>query len=143
MVWDELMPAQLFSLSEICPRRNDVSRWRKVVVLSLLFLILLVPNWNPAMSSEPQNNSSKYKIESVAPEHSKLRLSGEALQLLNQESFLLATVKVAKEGYIPAGIEIRALISPFIFTAKIPRERLAQLEHDPAVVSMELVSTLR
>ncbi|NJM70967.1 MAG: hypothetical protein HC862_12475 [Scytonema sp. RU_4_4] len=95
------------------------------------------------MSSDQHDNTSKYRVEYVPPENSKLKLSGEALRQLNQEAFLVATVKVAKEGYIPSGIEIRTWISSSIFTANIPREILARLEGDPAVVSIEPVYKLR
>jgi hypothetical protein len=95
------------------------------------------------MSSDKQDNTSKYRVEYVTPQPSKLRLSGEALRKLNREEPLLATVKVSQEGYVPSGVEVRTKISPFIFTANIPYEVLERLEQDPAVVAIEPVYNLR
>jgi hypothetical protein len=89
------------------------------------------------------HNLMHNRVEYVSPESSKLKLSGEALRALNRESFLVATVKVAKEGYIPHGIEVRTWISPSIFTANIPREILERLDDDSAVISIEPAYKLR
>ncbi|MBE9167137.1 hypothetical protein IQ238_06175 [Pleurocapsales cyanobacterium LEGE 06147] len=95
------------------------------------------------MSSNKQDNNSKYRVEYVTPKPSKLRLSGEALRKLDREESLVATVKVSQEGYVPSGVEVRTWISPLIFTANIPCEVLEQLEEDPAVVAIEPVYNLR
>jgi predicted DNA-binding transcriptional regulator len=95
------------------------------------------------MSSDNQDNTSEYRVEYVTPENSKLRMSEEAFRKLDQEAFLVATVKVSQEGYVPPGIEVRTWIGPLIFTANIPREVLEQLEQDPAVVTIEPVYNLR
>ena len=110
------------------------------VVVTSIF-ILLIPKY--AMSSDPHENTSKYRVEYVTPESSKLKLSEEALRSLNREDSLVATVKVAKEGYIPPGIEVHTWISSSIFTANIPREILERLDDDPAVVSIEPAYKLR
>jgi len=120
-----------------------MKRWHKAIIVIVSTLIVIFPISKYAMSSDQHDNTSKYRVEYVPPESSKLKLSGEALRESNQEGFVVATVKVAKEGYIPSGIEIRTRISPSIFTANIPREILDRLEGDPAVVSIEPVYKLR
>jgi hypothetical protein len=117
--------------------------WHQTIIVIVSMLILVFPISKHAMSSDRHDNSSKYRVEYVPPESSKLKLSGEALRQLNQEAFLVATVKVAKERYVPSGVEIRTWISPSIFTANIPREILDRLLDDPAVVAIEPVYTLR
>lgn len=117
--------------------------WCRAIIVIVSTLIVVFPISKYAMSSEQHDSTSKYRVEYIPPGSSKLKLSGEALRELNQESFLVATVKVAKEGYIPSGIEIRTWISPSIFTANIPHEMLDRLEGDPAVVSIEPVYKLR
>ena len=96
------------------------------------------------MSSSQQDNTANYRVEHVTPKYSKLRLSGEALRKLDREEPLVATIKVSQQGYVPSsGVEVRARISPLIFTANIPHKVLAQLEQDPAVVAIEPVYNLR
>jgi hypothetical protein len=116
--------------------------WYKAIILVASILILVLST-KYIMSSGQQDNTSKYRVEYVTPQPSKLRLSGESLRNLNREEPLVATVKVSQEGYVPAGVEVRTKISPFIFTANIPYELLAQLEQDPAVVVIEPVYDLR
>ncbi|MGK7916545.1 MAG: hypothetical protein AB4038_13540 [Prochloraceae cyanobacterium] len=106
-------------------------------------LIIVLPLVKYAMSSDKQDNNSKYKVEYVTPKYSKLRLSGEALRKLNQEEPLVATLKVSQEGYVPSGVEVRTWIAPSIFTANIPHEVLDRLEQDPCVVAIEPVYNLR
>lgn len=117
--------------------------WHKTIIVIVSMLILVFPISKYAMSSDRQDNTSKYRVEYVPPESSKLKLSGEALRQLDREAFLVATVKVAKERYVPSGVEIRTWISPSIFTANIPREILDRLLDDPAVVAIEPVYKLR
>jgi hypothetical protein len=117
--------------------------WQKVIIVTTLTLILVIPISKHAMSSDQHDNTSRYKVEYVSPERSKLKLSDEVLRESNQGDFLLATVKVAEEGYVPAGIEVRTRVSPLIFTANIPHEMLDGLERDPAVVSIEPAYKLR
>lgn len=105
-------------------------------------LILALPLSKYAMSSDNQDNTSKYRVEYITPEHSKLRLSREALRESHQEP-LMATVKVSQAGYVPSGVQVRTWISPSIFTANIPAEILDQLQNDPAVVAIEPAYKLR
>ena len=107
----------------------------------MLIIVLLFSKY--AMTSGKQDNTSKYKVEYVNPENSKLQLSGESLKDLRQEDPLVATVKVSQEGYVPSGVEVRARISPLIFTANIPLNVLEQLQQDPAVVAIEANYKLR
>jgi hypothetical protein len=120
-----------------------MKRWHKAIIVIVSMLIAVFPISKYAMSSNEHDNTSKYRVEYVTPESSKLKLSGEVLGELNQEAFLVATVKVAKEGYVPSGIEVRTWVSPLIFTAKIPRETLDRLESDSVVVSIEPAYKLR
>jgi hypothetical protein len=120
-----------------------MKRWHKAIIVIVSTLILILPISKYAMSSDKQDNTSQYRVEYITPAKSKLKLSGEALRELNQEAFLVATVKVSTEGYIPSGIEIRTQVSPLIFTANIPHEVLDCLEDDPNVVSIEPVYKLR
>lgn len=120
-----------------------MKRWHKTIIVIASMLILTLAPFKYTMSSDKQDNTSQYRVEYVTPDNSKLRLSGEAFRELNQEAFLVATVKVAKEGYVPSGVEIRTWISPSIFTANIPYEILEGLEDDPAVVAVEPVYKLR
>ena len=110
---------------------------------SSLRLIAVFPISKYAMYSNKHDNISKYKVEYVTPESSKLKLCGEFLRELNQEASLVASIKVTKEGYVPSGIEVRTWVSPLIFTANIPRGILDRIESDPAVVSVESAYKLR
>ena len=120
-----------------------MNRWYKAIILIALILIVVVPLAKYVMSPDQQDNTANYRVEQVTPKYSKLRLSGEALRNLDREEPLVATIKVSQKGYVPSGVEVRARISPLIFTANIPYEVLAQLEQDPAVVAIEPVSNLR
>ncbi len=115
----------------------------KVIIIIVATFILVFYITTYAMSSDQHDNISKYRVEYVTPESSKLKLSAKNLRELNPEAFLVATVKVAKEGYVPSGVEIRTRVSSLIFTAKIPREILGRLESDSAVVSIEPAYKLR
>jgi hypothetical protein len=120
-----------------------MKRWHKAIITIVSTLILILPIPRYAMSSDKQENTSQYRVEYVTPRNSKLKLNGETLRELNQEAFIVATVKVSTEGYIPPGVEIRTQVSPSIFTANIPRELLDRLEDDPNIVSIEPVYKLR
>lgn len=120
-----------------------MQEWYKAIIIVVATSIFVLPIPKYAMSSDSHENTSKYRVEYVSPESSKLKLSGEALRALNREDFLVATLKVAKEGYIPTGIEVRTWISKSIFTANIPREILECLDDDPAVISIEPAYKLR
>lgn len=117
--------------------------WYKAIIVIASMLIIVLPLAKYAMSSEKQDNTSKYRVEYVTPKPSKLRLSGETLRKLDREEPLVATVRVSREGYVPSGVEVRTRISPFIFTANISPEVLEKLGEDPAVVAIEPVYNLR
>lgn len=120
-----------------------MKRWHRGIIVIASMLMIALPLSKYAMSSDKQDNTSKYRVEYVTPEKSKLQLSGEALRDLNQEGFLVATVKVSQEGYVPSGVEVRTWISPSIFTANIPHEVLDRLHDDPAIVAIEPTYKLR
>ncbi len=120
-----------------------MNRWYKAIIVIASMLIIILPLAKYVMSSDQQDNTANYRVEQVTPKYSKLRLSGEALRKLEREEPVVATIKVSQKGYVPSGVEVRARISPLIFTANIPHEVLAQLEQDPAVVVIEPVSNLR
>ena len=42
-------------------------------------------------------------------------------------------VKVSQDDYVPAGIQVRAQISPTLFTTEVSARELEQLQQDPAV----------
>lgn len=92
---------------------------------------------------EQDNRSSKYKIEYINPGAKKLNLSKEAFEQLDQNDLITATIKVARPGYIPHGVEVRAQIGPEIFTANIHYSVLQQLLDDPEVISIQPTSHLR
>jgi hypothetical protein len=120
-----------------------MKRWHKAIIVIVSTLILILPISRYAMSSDKQDNTSRYRLEYVEPGNAKLKLNEEALRDLNQEASIVATVKVSTEGYIPSGVEMRTQVSPLIFTANIPRKVLDRLENDPNVVSIEPVYKLR
>ena len=115
----------------------------KAMIVIVSIIVLAVAPSKYTMPSDKQDNTSPYRVEYSTTGKSKLRLSEEALRELNQEACLVATVKVAQEGYIPSGVEIRTWISPIIFTANISPEVLERLQGDPLVVSIEPVYKLR
>lgn len=114
-----------------------MKKWCRAIIVIASILIVVLPFSKSAMSSDEQNNTSKYRVEYVTPEHSKLRLSGAFQGKPNQAASLVATIKVSQEEYVPSGVEVRARISPLIFTAVIPYEVLEQLQEDPAIVVIE------
>lgn len=120
-----------------------MQRLHRAIIVIASMLIVALPLSKYAMSSDNQDNTSKYRVEYVTPEHSKLRLSREALRESHQAEPLMATVKVSQAGYVPSGVQVRTWISPSIFTANIPREILDQLQNDPAVVAIEPTYKLR
>ena len=108
----------------------------------------LINNSSPAVitlwfQQEQDNRSSKYKIEYINPGAKKLNLSQEAFEQLDQNDLITATIKVALPGYIPHRVEVRAQISPEIFTANIHYSVLQQLQDDPEVISIQPTSNLR
>jgi hypothetical protein len=45
-------------------------------------------------------------------------------------------VKVSRDDYVPAGVDVRARISPQIFTADVDVDDIVRLEEDADVVSL-------
>lgn len=117
--------------------------WQKVIGLAAAILVVACPLSSDAMSSHNQDKSPDYRVEYRMPEGTKLKSGEEVLDEQNQDVFLVATIKVSEAGYIPAGVEVRARISPLIFTANIPPEVLPQLEQDPIVLAIEPAQNLR
>lgn len=117
--------------------------WHKAIIVIASMLMIAFPLSKYAMSLDKQSNTSEYRLKHVPTEKSKLKLGTEVLGEMDQETLLVATVKVTQEGYVPSGVEIRTWISPTIFTANIRREMLDHLEDDPGVVSIEPAYKLR
>ena len=69
---------------------------------------------------------------------SKIEPSAAALARCQErcETPMAVTVKVAEEGYVPSGVNVRAQISPNLFTATVTEKDLHRLEEDPRVVSL-------
>lgn len=82
------------------------------------------------------NDNPRYRLESAPPCHPKMRLS-LPLENCHEPALIEASVKVSAPGYVPDGVEIRARISPVLFTGIIPREILPTVLRDPKVVSVD------
>jgi hypothetical protein len=97
----------------------------------------------PADQPLPSRDSNE-TTDREGPHFSKVTGS-RAWQLaeVGNDEILTAIVKVATPGYVPESVRLRAAISQTIFTADLSRRRLAELEHDPQVVSVELSMPLR
>lgn len=95
------------------------------------------------MSFNHDQASQNYKVDLSRLQNSKLRFGREVLQQFQGEGSFPAIVKVAKEHYQPPGVEIRAWVSPSLFTATIRLEMLDGLECDPLVVGIEPAFRLR
>lgn len=50
---------------------------------------------------------------------------------------LTAIVKVARAGYVPEGLEVRARVSPELFTAALDPADLPRIVSDPEVIAVE------
>lgn len=61
----------------------------------------------------------------------------------DEDRQVAAIVKVAEPGYVPETVTRRAVISETIFTTRLSRHQLTELERDPRVVSVELSKRLR
>lgn len=51
--------------------------------------------------------------------------------------------KVSEAGYVPAGVTVRAQISPTIFTAELTRDDIDRLQQDPKVISIGTAKEIR
>lgn len=117
--------------------------WHRVIIGMISIVMVTFSPSRYLMASEHQDQTPEYRIEQSLPEHSKLKQGAKVFGEEHQSDFLVATVKVSKEGYVPSGVEIRARISPSLFTAKIPWDVLPQLEQDPTVLAIEPSYNLR
>lgn len=95
------------------------------------------------MASDKQNSTTRYRVRSIPRQSPKLRLRTESYRQENPNDLLAATIKVAHEKYVPPGVQVRAWVSPFIFTANVYQQSLAALEKDLEVVAIETTQSLR
>ncbi len=95
------------------------------------------------MSLDNQNSPKKYQVRSVPSKSAKYSLRPQSCQQKNPNELLAATIKVAREKYVPPGVQVRAWISPCIFTANIYRQSLDALKNDREVVTIETSQNLR
>lgn len=98
---------------------------------------------NQMSPPERTDNAPKYRVGHVTHESAPRKLSGNIYGELDEESVIVATVKVDRDGYIPPDVVLRARIAPTIFTADIPYKALDRLESDDAVVAIELPRRLQ
>jgi hypothetical protein len=66
-----------------------------------------------------------------------LPASAEARGLDPHHRYTVA-IKVARPGYVPEGITVRAQAGESVFTAEVTGETLKRLEADPLVVSVSI-----
>ncbi|MGJ5676386.1 MAG: hypothetical protein ACR9NN_22740 [Nostochopsis sp.] len=57
-------------------------------------------------------------------------------QSQSHQAPIAITVKVTEDGYIPNFVNLRAQISPKLFTATVTERDLHRLEADPRVISL-------
>lgn len=85
--------------------------------------------------------SGRHRLGEVElQERPRSKLVGSAGCLIRLEKGsgdFAATVRVSEAGYVPPATTLRTRIGPCLFTASIPAARLAELEADPAVVSIQ------
>ncbi len=81
-----------------------------------------------ALRLEKNSGNRLSKIESNPADLARLKEG--------PESSLAVTIKVAKPGYVPSFVNVRAQISSNLFTATVTEKDLHQLEADPMVVSL-------
>jgi hypothetical protein len=98
-----------------------------------------------AMATKPQAATWQLdEPQAAASASGKLALTPAlAARLRGCSGDIAATVKVAEAGYVPAAARLRMRIGPCLFTADIPAARLAELEADAAVISIQPASRLR
>jgi hypothetical protein len=59
------------------------------------------------------------------------------------ETAVEVIIKVNRPDYVPRGVQVRAQISPVLFTSVVPGSRLKKLEADPEVHSISVGERLR
>jgi hypothetical protein len=76
--------------------------------------------------------------QSAPGQHRKVRTRAGLDPQRATDEPLTAVVEVTEPGYRPAGIDVRAVITETLFTARIRPSTLAALDRDPRVLSIEL-----
>jgi hypothetical protein len=82
------------------------------------------------------------EIEAAAPTAKLAAAPAVAARLRGRAGDVTAAVRVARAGYVPPAARLRMRIGPCLFTADIPVARLAELEADAAVISIQPASRL-
>jgi hypothetical protein len=76
------------------------------------------------------------KITDAAP--AKLRADGAFLEALTRApQEFVAVVEVSQDGYIPAGVVVRSILTSRQFSAVIPSGELDALLRDAAVIAIQ------
>lgn len=95
--------------------------------------------------AEPQQarRCGTWQLDEAAPP-TKLAASPALAERLRRDCVgeFAATVRVGRADYVPEGARLRMRLGPCLFTADIPLERLAELEADADVVSIQPASRL-
>jgi hypothetical protein len=81
------------------------------------------------LEAEPLSGPSRYR---------KVRTRARLDPRSAADDPLTAVVEVTEPGYRPAEVDVRAVITATLFTARIRPSALAELDRDPRVVSIEL-----
>ncbi|MGD9892762.1 MAG: hypothetical protein AB7R89_26495 [Dehalococcoidia bacterium] len=72
----------------------------------------------------------------------ELNITAEALSAGSSDR-VAVVMRVSEESYVPAGVAVRARISPTIFTAELTREEIDRLQRDPKLVSIGTARDVR
>lgn len=105
-------------------------------------MVVISPN-NFMSEQQQDNRNSQYQIKYMKLDAEKTQLSQASLEQLEHNNLITATIKVARPGYVPQGVEVRAQISPKIFTANLRSAVLEKLQNDPEVISIQPAKHLR
>ena len=79
----------------------------------------------------------KLSIEAASSGKIDLPASAQAHGLEEGRRYAVA-IKVARPGYVPAGITVRAKAGESVLTAEVSGARLRELAEDPLVVSVSV-----
>lgn len=84
------------------------------------------------------NDLRPFQIEPLADAGGKLKGDfARRLAAFGDDERFAAFIEVAEPGYIPATAELRAAVSPRLFTADVRKGDLERLQRDPRVRSIE------
>lgn len=75
----------------------------------------------------------KFSTRSIAPPHPKISGAGGPWP---PQGRLAVAVRVSEAGHVPAGLQLRERIDPFLFTAELDAADLYRVADDPGVVSI-------